>query len=74
MEQESTGRRETMLAGVERGRIAIVSSEGYVVASLDRDGIMSLPIGTVGGNEYTVGDMVYFFVFRDGTGKIICKL
>lgn len=66
-------------ANIERGRITAREGDGYKVASLDRDGIESpalpiipVPPGTE-APEYTVGDTVYFFLFRDGTGRIICK-
>lgn len=58
---------------IERGQIIAATEDGYAVASLDRDGIESPPITGIDNTTYTVGDMVYFFLFRDGTGKIICK-
>ncbi len=67
-------------ANIERGRITAKEGEGYKVASLDRDGIESpalpiMPVPTgIEAPEYTVGDTVYFFLFRDGTGRIICKV
>lgn len=66
-------------AKIERGRVTDRGEGGYRVASLDRDGIESLFIPAIESNgesgpaEYTVGDTVYFFIFRDGTGRIICK-
>lgn len=59
-------------AVIERGRVRSVAATGYEVASLDRCGIVSPPILSIDGKEYAVGDMVYFFLFSDGTGKIIC--
>ena len=59
-------------AFIERGKILTATEAGYSVKSLDRDGIISPPIQTIDDSTYTVGDMVYFFLFRDGTGKIIC--
>lgn len=58
---------------IERGRITAATEGGYAVASLDRDGVESPPLAGIDNTTYTVGDMVYFFLFRDGTGKIICK-
>lgn len=58
---------------IERGRVTAATEKGYTVASLDRDGIESPPITGIDNTTYTVDDMVYFFLFRDGTGKIICK-
>lgn len=59
-------------ASVERGRVLTATAEGYIVASYDRDGIETPPIKPINDNTYTTGDLVYFFLFRDGTGKIIC--
>ena len=59
---------------IERGKILTATVEGYTVASLDREGIESLPISAIQEDNYTVGDTVYFFLFRDGTGKILCRV
>ena len=61
-------------AMIERGRIVESSPEGYSVESLDRQGISSPPIIAISDTEYTVGDMVYFFLFVDGTGRILCGM
>lgn len=58
---------------IERGEILSVTDSGYTVASLDREGIESPPIFPTDERSYTVGDTVYFFLFRDGTGRILCK-
>ena len=74
-------------AFIERGKIKAVEAEGYIVASLDREGIETPPIQcihrevydhltryveeSIPEKKYTVGDTVYFFLFPDGTGKII---
>jgi len=60
---------------LERGRITDVSEDGYTVESLDRKGIISPPLGTLGilGQTFSVNDMVLFVLFHDGTGKIISK-
>ncbi len=58
---------------IERGKVLTVKVEGYTVASLDREGIESPPIFPMDGRSYTVGDTVYYFLFRDGTGRILCK-
>ena len=63
---------ESRGAWIERGIIAEVREDGYVVASIDRDGIISPPIQPIGENDYAEGDLVCFFLFPDGTGKIIC--
>ena len=57
---------------IERGYILEATAEGYRVASYDRVGIETPPIRPINDNAYTKGDMVYFFLFPDGTGKIIC--
>ena len=59
-------------ANIERGRVLTAENDTYTVASLDREGIVSPPIQTTDDKRYTVGDTVYFFLFRDGTGKILC--
>lgn len=58
---------------IERGKILTAAAGSYTVASLDREGLESPPISAIHNETYTVGDMVYFFMFRDGTGKILCK-
>lgn len=60
-------------AVIERGRVQAAGADGYTVASLDREGIESPPLSPIDDKSYTVGDTVYFFLFRDGTGKILCK-
>ena len=66
---------------IERGKITAVSEDGYSVASIDRYGIETPPLkaleyGQSGGSvpTYSVGETVYYFVFRDGTGRIICAI
>lgn len=61
-------------ATVERGRIKAATNGGYIVSSCDREGIETPPIQPIFDTTYTVGDAVYFFLFQDGTGKIICGL
>ena len=58
---------------IERGYILDVAADGaYYVASYDRDGIETTPIKPIDSSTYAKGDMVYFFLFPDGTGKILC--
>lgn len=59
---------------IERGRIETADNGLYTVASLDRDGIVSLPISPADDAVYQVGDLVYFVIFKDGTGKILFAL
>lgn len=61
-------------ATVERGIITGTEGGGYTVKSYDRDGIESPPIPPMNNESYTKGDKVYFFLFPDGTGKILCRL
>lgn len=63
-----------MNAVIERGTILTASEAGYTVASFDREGIQSPPILPIDGAVYTVGSRVYFFLFPDGTGKILCGM
>lgn len=59
-------------ACIERGEVTAAGTDGYTVASLDRPGgVQSREIRAAGGAAYAVGDRVYFFLFRDGTGMIL---
>lgn len=58
-------------AFIERGEIKAAGGNGYVIRSLDRLGIESREIQAAGEATYAVGDRVYFFLFRDGTGMIL---
>lgn len=59
---------------VERGKILAKSGSGYIVASLDRVGIEIPDMKPIDdAKTYTIQEMVYFFAFNDGTGKIICS-
>lgn len=58
-------------ARVERGEIRSETEGRFVVASLDREGIVSPPISALAGAGYDAGDKVYFFLFRDGTGAVL---
>lgn len=58
-------------AVIERGKVLTVEANGYTVASFDRDGIITPEIPAIGDTAFNVGDHVYFFLFRDGTGRIL---
>lgn len=58
---------------IERGRVRAAAADGYEVESLDRRGIASPPLLAADGETYAEGDMVLFVLFRDGTGKILCR-
>lgn len=67
--------KETYGAPLERGVIEKIENGKYRVSSINRDGIKSLPIGTLSdGDAFSVGDIVYFFLFPDGDGLILTKL
>lgn len=70
------GKQECRTTGttVERGKIAEAAEAGYRVESLDRPGLISGAITGMDDTDYAEGDTVYFFLFRDGTGKILCKV
>ena len=60
---------------IERGQVAGAETDGYVIQSLDRDGIKTPPLKALEeGQSYSVGDKVYYFIFKDGTGRIICGI
>lgn len=59
---------------IERGKIETASTAGYTVASFDREGIVTAPIRPIDGHLYTEGEKVYFFLFPDGTGQILCGM
>ena len=60
---------------IERGKILAANETGYLVASLDRVGIEIPDLKPLIETEtYTVNQMVYFFSFNDGNGRIICRL
>ena len=61
-------------AAIERGEVMTASGGKYTVKSLDRDGIETPPIGAADSTTYSAGDRVYFFLFPDGTGKILCPM
>lgn len=59
-------------ARLERGLVLEARETGYVVRSLDRDGIVTPAIPAMGSAAFGEGDKVIFFLFRDGTGMIVC--
>ena len=68
MEKQKNG------ATIERGRIAEVVGGGYRVKNLDRPGLISRVITGTDDTVYQAEDQVYFFMFNDGNGKILCKI
>lgn len=61
-------------AKIERGVIIHAGEDGYTVKSYDRNGLVTPKIKTLFGYKYNAGDRVYFFLFDDGSGQIICKM
>jgi len=61
---------------IERGRVVNANAQAgiYTVESYDRDGVKTPPITALHGNPYNTGDRVFFFMFNDGTGRIIGKM
>lgn len=59
---------------IERGRITEIINGGYIVQSLDREGIETMPLKPTSNAAYQVNDMVYFFAFNDGSGAVICLI
>ncbi|MDO4647634.1 MAG: hypothetical protein Q4B26_03205 [Eubacteriales bacterium] len=67
--------KDNYLGRIERGVVKEVTADGYIIASLDRDGITTPPILSAYQNmTFEVGEKVYFFYFNDGTGRILCGL
>lgn len=67
-------KKEMYGAPLERGRIEKIENGKYTVASITRNGISSLPIPALNPAEtFSIGDNVYFYLFADGTGIILCK-
>jgi hypothetical protein len=57
-------------AAIERGTVRSAEG-GYVIASEDRQGVVTPPLPSLNGNVYAAGDRVYFFMHEDGTGAVI---
>ena len=57
-------------AVIERGIVAGIETEGYVIRSVDREGVVTPPLRALNGT-YAVRDRVFFFMFNDGDGAVI---
>ena len=55
---------------IERGEVLTEESGAYTVKSYDRDGVTTPPIKAI-ADSFDVGDRVFFFLFRDGSGRIL---
>ena len=71
MEHESNAMYGAM---IERGEILEVSGEGCSVKSYDRPGVVTPPLEDIHGSAHDVGERVCFFMFDDGSGKILTSL
>lgn len=59
---------------IERGQVAEVKDGSYIIASLDRDGIVTPPLLPISETDmYLPGDKVFYFYFSDGSGRVICR-
>lgn len=60
---------------IERGEIIKSEDGNYTIQSFDRIGIITAPLKPLQEEEaFSIGDRVFYFYFKDGTGRIICKL
>lgn len=60
-------------AALERGRVTKIENGKYRVESLDRPGLKSTAMKVFSGETLTEGDSVFFYLFADGDGIILCK-
>ena len=58
-------------AFIERGEVLNAEDGKYTVKSFDRDGIITPPIPAINNVLPDVGNRVFFFLFNDGSGRII---
>ena len=56
---------------IERGEVLTDEDGMYTVKSFDRDGVVTPPIPAVYNVIPDVGNRVFFFMFNDGSGRII---
>ena len=58
-------------ARIETGVVREVTDEGCRVESLERAGVVTMPLKPLFAETLTVGDIVHFFTWEDGTGRIL---
>lgn len=58
-------------AVIERGVILTADGGTYTVKSYSRDGITTPKIRAIGDKTYACGQWVFFFLFDDGTGRVL---
>ena len=63
-------------AVIERGVVVSVSDDDYthIIKSFDRDGVITPPMKSIDGTIYDADDRVFFFMFNDGSGRIIGQI
>lgn len=66
-------------ARIERGKVTGTETSGgnirYILASYDRNGITTPGLAPLpAGETYAEGDGVYFFLYPDGTGRILGRI
>lgn len=49
-----------------------VTAQGYSIRSEDRPGLVTPPLPGMVEETHDVGSRVVFFMFDDGTGRIVC--
>lgn len=60
---------------IERGEVLEATQDGYIIASIDRDGIITPPLkALIGGKSFSVGEKVCYFIFKDGFGRVFDSL
>lgn len=63
-----------MGAQIERGRVTKETEGRYILESLDRPGVTTMPLKDLLGETYQTGDRVLYAFFPDGDGMIFGKL
>lgn len=59
---------------IERGTILTAEYGRYTVMSLDRPGVVTMPLRTAGTETYQTGDKVVLVSFPDGDGLVLGKI
>lgn len=59
---------------IERGTILTAGNGRYTVMSLDRPGVVTMPLKSAGAETYQTGDKVVLASFPDGDGLVLGKI
>lgn len=59
---------------IERGTILTAEYGRYTVMSLDRPGVVTMPLRAAGTETYQTGDKVALVSFPDGDGLVLGKI